>query len=115
METLLRLPTNLDDETLPRGVARFKALADPTRLSILSLLASRPGPICVCEINRILRPGAADNLASPEGAARCRADRLGAPRQLGLLPLAARCRGVGARDAGRVASLGYALFTLLYR
>ena len=29
---------------------RFKALGDPTRVQILSLLAGCDGPICVCEI-----------------------------------------------------------------
>ena len=57
METLLRVPTNLDDETLARGVTRFKALADPTRLGILSLLAARPVAICVCEINEFFDLG----------------------------------------------------------
>lgn len=57
METLLRVPTNLDDETLARGVARFKALADPTRLTILSLLTARREPICVCEINEFFDLG----------------------------------------------------------
>ena len=28
----------------------FKALADPTRIRILNLLASSDGPVCVCEI-----------------------------------------------------------------
>ena len=33
-----------------RAVAVFKALADATRLQIFSLIAARPGPICVCDI-----------------------------------------------------------------
>ena len=51
METLVRVPTTLDDETLATGVARFKALADRTRLGILTLLVARTEAICVCEIN----------------------------------------------------------------
>ena len=41
----------------PLGAARqerlvrvFKALADPTRLEILRLLAAQPGPTCVCDL-----------------------------------------------------------------
>ena len=29
---------------------RLKALADPTRLAILDLLAQQPAPLCVCDI-----------------------------------------------------------------
>lgn len=38
---------------LARSVAladRLRALADPTRLRMLDLLAQRPVPLCVCEI-----------------------------------------------------------------
>ena len=31
-------------------VAAFKALADPTRLEILRLIAAQPAPLCVCDI-----------------------------------------------------------------
>jgi ArsR family transcriptional regulator len=33
-----------------RLVAACKALADPTRLEILRLVAAQPGPVCVCDI-----------------------------------------------------------------
>jgi ArsR family transcriptional regulator len=33
-----------------RLVDAFKALADPTRLEILRLVAAQPGPICACDI-----------------------------------------------------------------
>lgn len=33
-----------------RWVAAFKALADPTRLEILRLVAAQAGPVCVCDI-----------------------------------------------------------------
>src|SRR5579875_1690827 len=39
--------------TEPRSAAladRLKAVADPTRLRILDLLAQQPEPICVCDI-----------------------------------------------------------------
>jgi ArsR family transcriptional regulator len=50
-------PTDGRSRTLPgtaaqaRAVAVFKALADATRLQIFSLIAARPEPICVCDIN----------------------------------------------------------------
>ena len=31
-------------------VATLKALADPTRLELLRLLAAQPGPVCVCDL-----------------------------------------------------------------
>jgi ArsR family transcriptional regulator len=31
-------------------VTAFRALADPTRLEILRLLAAQPGPTCVCDV-----------------------------------------------------------------
>ena len=31
--------------------ALFKALADPTRVQIVNLLANAGGPVCVCEMN----------------------------------------------------------------
>src|SRR4051794_30524225 len=51
METMLRATTKLDEEALTRGVARFKALADRTRLGILALMVERRDAICVCEVN----------------------------------------------------------------
>src|SRR5947209_6376613 len=51
METVLRATTKLDEEALTRGVSRFKALADRTRLGILLLIVGKSEPICVCEIN----------------------------------------------------------------
>jgi ArsR family transcriptional regulator, arsenate/arsenite/antimonite-responsive transcriptional repressor len=31
--------------------ALFKALADPTRIQIVNLLANSSGPVCVCDLN----------------------------------------------------------------
>ncbi len=52
METLQRPapPPMFDDETTAHAVARFKALADRTRLGILAQLAASPEPICVCDL-----------------------------------------------------------------
>lgn len=33
-----------------RLLAVFKALADPTRLEILRLVAAQPGPVCACDV-----------------------------------------------------------------
>ena len=41
-------PLRAKDQT--RLVAAFKALADPTRLEILRLVAAQAGPVCVCDI-----------------------------------------------------------------
>ena len=51
METLLRSTTKFDEEALAQAVARFKALADRTRLGILTLMVARTDAICVCEVN----------------------------------------------------------------
>lgn len=51
METMLRSTTKLDEEALTRAVARYKALADRTRLGILALMVGRTDAICVCEVN----------------------------------------------------------------
>jgi DNA-binding transcriptional ArsR family regulator len=40
----------LDDTALEGLASRLKALADPTRLRLLDLLAQQPEPLCVCEI-----------------------------------------------------------------
>ena len=44
-------PVVLDGAVAATAVARFKALADPTRLTILATLAASPEPVCVCELN----------------------------------------------------------------
>jgi ArsR family transcriptional regulator len=58
MENLLLLIP--DEEALCRDAALHRALADPTRLKILSLLTS--GTLCVCVIKEIL--GLADSKLS---------------------------------------------------
>jgi ArsR family transcriptional regulator len=45
-----RSKTVPDTASQARAVAVFKALADATRLQVFSLIASRPEPICVCDI-----------------------------------------------------------------
>ncbi|HEY8599189.1 MAG TPA: metalloregulator ArsR/SmtB family transcription factor [Thermomicrobiales bacterium] len=32
------------------GARRFKALADPTRLTILATLVANPAPVCACDL-----------------------------------------------------------------
>lgn len=41
----------MDEEITRASVARFKALADPTRLRILAMLAGSPSGMCVCDLN----------------------------------------------------------------
>ena len=50
MDTMVRATTRFDEAALTRGVARFKALADRTRLGILTLMVERADAICVCEV-----------------------------------------------------------------
>jgi ArsR family transcriptional regulator len=45
-----RAPRPLSPQAQRRLVAVFQALADPTRLEILRLLAAQPGPTCVCDV-----------------------------------------------------------------
>lgn len=40
----------LDVEQAAEGAAAFKALADPVRLRLLSIIASADGEVCVCDI-----------------------------------------------------------------
>jgi ArsR family transcriptional regulator len=40
----------LDVEQAAEGAAAFKALADPVRLRLLSIIASAGGELCVCDI-----------------------------------------------------------------
>jgi ArsR family transcriptional regulator, arsenate/arsenite/antimonite-responsive transcriptional repressor len=40
----------LQAETIDAAVARYKALGDRTRLSIVAMLAESPEPLCVCHI-----------------------------------------------------------------
>jgi ArsR family transcriptional regulator len=45
-----RAPRPLPPSAQDRLVTLFRALADPTRLEILRLLAAQPGPTCVCDV-----------------------------------------------------------------
>ncbi len=40
----------LSESAVTLAVRRFKALADPTRLTILATLAASPEPICACDL-----------------------------------------------------------------
>lgn len=44
------VPPRVSDADLTRWASVFRALADPTRLGILALLAVQQGPLCVCDI-----------------------------------------------------------------
>jgi ArsR family transcriptional regulator, arsenate/arsenite/antimonite-responsive transcriptional repressor len=43
---------DLSDQESEATASLFKALADPTRVRIVNLLANNPEPVCVCDINR---------------------------------------------------------------
>ena len=51
MDTMQRSAPVLDAVVTASAVARFKALADPTRLAIVARLAASVEPLCVCELN----------------------------------------------------------------
>lgn len=54
------LPAPVTDERIADAAARFKALADPTRLQLLHLIAhAETGEACVCDLT------AAVNLSQP--------------------------------------------------
>lgn len=40
----------LDTTTVTTAVARYKALADATRLTVLATLAESPDPVCACDL-----------------------------------------------------------------
>jgi ArsR family transcriptional regulator len=44
------LPAALNEERAGEVAAVFKALGDPVRLRLLSLIAARRGEVCVCEL-----------------------------------------------------------------
>ncbi len=80
------------DETQAADLAKvFKALGDPVRLRLMSMIASRGqgGEVCVCELTpafELSQPTISHHLKLLRQAA----DRLRAPRHLGLLLGAAR-------------------------
>jgi ArsR family transcriptional regulator, arsenate/arsenite/antimonite-responsive transcriptional repressor len=49
------LAITLDDRRATVLASRLKALADPTRLRMLNLLAEQPQPLCVCDITSQFR------------------------------------------------------------
>ena len=80
----------------------LKALADPVRLRLLSLVASYADQRGMClRPQRRLRPLAADDQPPPQGAARGRPARPEQARRLGLLPGARRGPGRPERAARR--------------
>lgn len=50
-------PPSLNKQATSDYAAAFNALADPTRVAILSLLANNPDPVCVCDITALLDKG----------------------------------------------------------
>ena len=83
----------------------LKAIADPARLRLLSLIQAQPDhEACVCHLTEPLGAEPTDRQPSPQGALAGWPGRARAARQLGLLP---RARGA-ARGAARAARLGRA-------
>ncbi|MFN8526788.1 MAG: metalloregulator ArsR/SmtB family transcription factor [Chloroflexota bacterium] len=83
-------------------VSGFRALGDPTRLEIFRLIASQPGPICVCDVVERF------DLSQPTIS-----HHLKALRDAGLVTVSRR--GVWAYyalDARGLSRLGEAIFAL---
>ena len=57
--------TSLDKAQADAAVELFSALADPVRLSILSLLAQSEGEVCVCDITASITNKAGRSLSQP--------------------------------------------------
>ena len=69
----------------------FKALADPVRLRLLSLIAAAPdGTACSCHLEEPVGQEPADGLAPPRRPRRRRPDHQGEGRALGQLHRRAR-------------------------
>jgi len=94
-----RAPRPLSSQVQQRLVAAFQALADPTRLEILRLVAAQPGPTCVCDVVdhfELSQPTISHHLKVLREAGLLRASRRGIwsfyevdPKGLGLLGEAA--------------------------
>ena len=75
----------LGDDEREQLAARFRALADPTRVAIVNRLAAADE--VRLRLRRRARPGPADDLAPSEGAARGRARRGELARHVGVYRL----------------------------
>ena len=75
----------ITDEQATTLAAVFKALADPSRLRIVNLLANAPASLCVCDFVPHLGLSQGDGQLSFEEAARGRASRARTTWHLGLL------------------------------
>ena len=63
----------LDDQQANAFAPMFKALGDPVRLRLLSMIASAGGgEVCVCDLTGEFALDRPDHLAPPQGAARGR-------------------------------------------
>jgi DNA-binding transcriptional ArsR family regulator len=52
--TCCALPVDVDEAGTKRGSQLLKALADPTRLTIVSALAAADAPVCICDFTGAL-------------------------------------------------------------
>ena len=81
----------------------LKALADPTRLEMLRLVAAQPGPVCVCDIVdhfELSQPTISHHLKVLREAGLVRASRVGI---WSFYELDSRGRGLVERAAGLLA------------
>ena len=83
------LTAAIDMAALGSGVARFKALADPTRLALIALLAASDESICVCELNEFFdleQPTISHHLKVLRDAGLVRSERRGTWAHYSLHP-----------------------------
>jgi ArsR family transcriptional regulator, arsenate/arsenite/antimonite-responsive transcriptional repressor len=105
----LRAISPLPERERERWLGLFRALADPTRLEILRLVASQPGPTCVCDLVAhfdLAQPTISHHLKVLREAGLLTATRLGIwsyyaldARGAALLEDAASLTDTGARPA----------------
>ena len=67
--------STLSDEEAEATAELFRALADPTRVRLVNMLAQSGGEVCMCDLIEPGRPCTADGLASHEEAGGRRACR----------------------------------------
>jgi DNA-binding transcriptional ArsR family regulator len=80
---------SLSDEQAEATARLFKALADPHRVKIVNLLATRPRPGLCMRVHRSPQPEPADGQSPPQEAGLGQAAGPRAARHLGLLLAAA--------------------------
>lgn len=83
----------LDDEQVEATAALFKALADPTRVRIVNVLATADAPVCACDLEGptgLSQPTVSHHMKRLVSAGLVTAERHGTWTYYGLDPRACR-------------------------